>query len=448
MLSSPGVGHSTDCDVLVIGGGPAGSTISALLAEKGWRVIVLEKDHHPRFHVGESLLPMNLPIFARLGVLDEVAKIGLVKPGIELNSPEAPVRRHTFYFENALAQDYPYAFEVRRSEFDALLLANAAARGVAIHQGVKVKDVAFETDGSSVIRARSREDGEQVFCARYVVDASGRDAFLSTRLGLKERNHKHNSAAIFSHLKNAQRRQGRDEGNISLYWFEHGWFWMIPLADGAMSVGAVCLPDYLKTRRCGLDAFFWQTVQLCPGVAERLQKAELIQPVSGTGNYSYWSRRMWGDGYLLLGDAYAFIDPVFSSGIYLAMHNATLAVDAIDRCLREGRTATAALKRYESQVHKGMRVLSWFIYRFTTPAMHDLFMAPRNILRMEEAILSVLAGDVFRKNGLGMPILLFKALYYIVAAANLRRSWRAYRRRQRNLRQMRPANSQEVQSTP
>ena len=448
MQSSRDVGQSADCDVLVIGGGPAGSTISALLVEKGWRVIVLEKDHHPRFHVGESLLPMNLPIFARLGVLEEVAKIGLVKPGIELNSPGTPERPHTFYFENALDLDYSHAFEVRRSEFDALLLANAAAQGATIRQGVKVTDVAFEADGSSVIRARSREDGEQLLHARYVVDASGRDAFLSTRLGLKERNHKHNSAAIFSHLRNVERRQGRDEGNISLYWFEHGWFWMIPLADGAMSVGAVCLPDYLKTRRCGLDAFFWQTVQLCPGVAERLKNAELMQPVSGTGNYSYWSRRMWDNGYLLLGDAYAFIDPVFSSGIYLAMHNATLAVDAIDRCLREGRTATAALKRYESQVHRGMRVLSWFIYRFTTPAMHDLFMAPRNVLRMEQAVLSVLSGDVFRKNGLALPILLFKALYYVKAAANLRRSWGAYRRRRHNLKQTDPVNSQGVQSTP
>ncbi len=424
--------QSAVCDVLVIGGGPAGSTISTLLADRGWRVVLLEKDHHPRFHIGESLLPMNLPIFARLGVLEEVAKIGLIKPGIEMVSPQQRRGSHIFYFERTLNQDYPYAFEVRRSDFDALLLANSVDHGVAVHQGIKVTDVAFRPGGASLVRARGEDGSERSWQAGYVVDASGRSALLSTRLGLKERNAKHNSAAVFGHFKNALRRAGRDEGNIGLYWFEHGWFWMIPLADGAMSVGAVCWPDYLKTRRGGLDAFLWETIQLCPGVARRLEGAELLQPATATGNYSYWSKRMWGDGYLLLGDAYAFIDPVFSSGVYLAMHNATLAVDAVDSCLREGRTATAALRHFEKRVLRGMRTLSWFIYRFTTPALHDLFMAPRNILRMEQAVLSVLSGDVFRKNGLAGPILLFKGVYYIAAAASFARSWGAYRRRKRN----------------
>jgi len=441
MSSLEGVDQPARCDVLVIGGGPAGSTISALLVEKGWRVVLLEKDHHPRFHIGESLLPMNLPILARLGVLEEVAKIGLVKRGIELNSPMPPGRFHTYYFEKTLDQDYPYAFEVRRSEFDALLLANSAARGVVVHQGVKVMDVAFQKGGASVVCARAEDGSERKWQAGYVVDASGRNALLSTRLGLKKRNEKHNSAAIFGHFKNALRREGRDEGNIALYWFEHGWFWMIPLADGVMSVGAVCWPDYLKTRRSGLDEFFWETIRLCPGAARRLESAELVRPATATGNYSYSSRRMWGEGYLLVGDAYAFIDPVFSSGVFLAMHNATLAADAVDSCVREGHTATAALKYYEKRVLRGMRILSWFIYRFTAPAMHDLFMAPRNILRMEQAVLSVLSGDVFRKNGLALPIALFKALYYIVVAVNLGRSWGAYCRRKRNRTLVHPASA-------
>lgn len=427
-----GVEQPAKCDVLVIGGGPAGSTISTLLAEKGWRIVLLEKDHHPRFHIGESLLPMNLPILARLGVLDEVAKIGLVKPGIELNSLEQPGKSHTYYFENTLDQDYPYAFQVRRSEFDALLLTNSAKRGVAVHQGVKVIDVAFQKGGSAMVRARAEDGSERSWQAGFVVDASGRNALLSTRLGLKERNEKHNSAAIFGHFKNALRREGGDEGNIGLYWFEHGWFWMIPLADGVMSVGAVCWPDYLKTRSVGLNEFFWETIRLCPGVAQRLESAELVQPATATGNFSYWSRRMWGDGYLLLGDAYAFIDPVFSSGVYLAMHSATLAADVVDTCVSEGRTATTALKRYEKQVLRGMRTLSWFIYRFTTPAMQYLFMAPRNTFRTEQAVLSILSGDVFRRNDLALPIVFFKTIYYLASVINLGRSWVAYRRRRRN----------------
>ncbi len=425
--------NPAQCDVLVIGGGPAGSTLSTLLAEKDWNVVLLEKDHHPRFHIGESLLPMNLPILERLGVLDQVRKIGLVKPGIEMYADRRPGRSQTFYFDKTLNQEFPHAFQVRRSEFDELLLRHSAQRGVEVQEGIRVTDVAFPAGEPIQVRARDGSGAKKLWSTRYVVDASGRNAFLATRMGLKEKSKKHNSAAIYGHFSNAIQRNGRDRGNIGLYWFEHGWFWMIPLPDGVMSVGAVCWPDYLKTRRNGLDEFLWDTIRLCPGVAERLEGAELAQPASATGNYTYRARQMWGDGYLLVGDAYAFIDPVFSSGVYLAMNSATMAVEAVDACLREERTVAPLLKDYEKRVLKGMRTLSWFIYRFTTPAIQGLFMAPRNLFRMEQAVLSVLSGDVFRKNGLAIPIHLFKVVYYVSTAMNLSWSWSAFRRRKRNI---------------
>jgi flavin-dependent dehydrogenase len=423
-----------DCDVLVIGGGPAGSTISSLLAEKGWRVTLLEKDHHPRFHIGESLLPMNLPILERLGVLEQVREIGVLKPGVEMWSDRQSGRSQAYYFDRLTGHAHGHAFQVRRSEFDNLLLQNAAARGVDIHQGARVTEVAFRAKSTTQVRARDDTGANRVWSARYVVDASGRNAFLSTRLGLKIKNDKHNSTAIFGHFKGVVRGQGRDEGNIALYWFQHGWFWMIPLPDGVMSVGAVCWPDYLKTRGQSLDDFLWDTIRLSPDAHGRMANAELIGPAKATGNYAYQSKRMWGEGYLLIGDAFAFVDPVFSSGVYLAMTSADLGAEVVDACLREGRSAVRLLERFEGRVRGGLKTLSWFIYRFTTPAIHDLFMAPRPIFRIEQAVLATLAGDIFDRKWPAPPILLFKTLYYVAATLNWGRSWASYRRRKSNVR--------------
>ena len=247
--------NSRSCDVLVIGGGPAGSTISALLAEKGWQVSLLEKDHHPRCHSGESLLPMNLPILERLGVLEDVHKIGIVKHAAEfVSSKYNSGRLQSFRFKNALENPFPYAYEVRRSEFDHILLKNSACRGVDVHEGVRVQDVELQHDGLHSVRAVEDDGTPCNWQTRFVVDASGRDTLISRKFGWKKKSDKHNSAAVFGHFNNVVRRSGEDEGNISIYWFEHGWFWMIPLKDGVMSVGAVCWPDYLKTRKSSLDA--------------------------------------------------------------------------------------------------------------------------------------------------------------------------------------------------
>jgi flavin-dependent dehydrogenase len=431
-VPSDGGQLAESCDVLVIGGGPAGSTISSLLAEKGWKIILLEKDHHPRFHIGESLLPMNLPILERLGVLEQVRDIGILKPGVEMCSDHHPAASQTYYFEKALDLDFSYAFEVRRSEFDHLLLRNSAAKGVAVHEGIRVTTVQRLGDATSLVEAKDDTGRATSWQARYVVDASGRNAFLATRLGHKEKNPKHNSVAVFGHFEHVLRRPGRDEGNIGLYWFEHGWFWMIPLRDGIMSVGAVCWPDYLKTRNTTLEDFLMDSIRLCPGVAARMKEARLKGPAQATGNFSYRSKRMSGDGYLLIGDAYAFIDPVFSSGVYLAMNSAVMAADAVDAWLHDEKEGARQLATFEKRVERGLGALSWFIYRFTTPGIHALFMAPRNILRMEQAVLAVLAGDVFRRNRAALPVILFKGLYYLVTSFSWARSWAAFQRRKRN----------------
>jgi flavin-dependent dehydrogenase len=419
------------CDVVVIGGGPAGSTISALLASRGWKVVVLEKDRHPRFHIGESLLPQNNPLFERLGVLDEVRRIGLVKNGAEFCSMYHG-KEETFYFRRALDKSQPSGFEVHRADLDHLLLRNAVRRGVDVHEETRAEQVDFGRDEARV-RA-SGPAGAAEWRARFLVDASGRDTFLAGLFRIKQANPRHASVALYGHYENARRYAGEDEGNISIYWFDHGWFWFIPLQRGITSVGAVCWPYYLKTRKGSLEQFMDETVALCPTLGERLREARRIAPVTATGNYSYQATRCTGANYLMVGDSYAFVDPVFSSGVYLAMSNAFAGAEAVDVALRDPARAARALARYDRHVRHGIRVFSWFIYRITTPVMRDLMMAPKNVLGVVNGLISFLAGDIYRANGVRPRIRAFKAIYYVFSALSPRRTLAALRRRRENIR--------------
>jgi flavin-dependent dehydrogenase len=271
---APSATHSV-CDVLVIGGGPAGSTMAALLASQGRDVVLLEKAHHPRFHIGESLLPFNVPLFEKLGLREQVEAIGMPKWGVEFVSPH---HQHRSYVEFGEAWDksVPMAWQVRRSELDELLFRHAASRGARTVEGCQVQSVRFDDEGADVLA--TLDDGAQrPWRARYVVDASGRDTLLARQFNDKHKHPKHNSAAIFGHFTGAQRLQGeKREGSISIFWFQHGWFWFIPLADGTTSVGATCAPAYLKSRDKPLKDFFADTIAMAPPLAERLRDATLV----------------------------------------------------------------------------------------------------------------------------------------------------------------------------
>ncbi|UCH47338.1 MAG: tryptophan 7-halogenase [Betaproteobacteria bacterium] len=421
-----------DCDVFVIGGGPAGSTIATLLAKRGLDVVLAEKDTHPRFHIGESLLPMNLELFEQLGVLDQVREIGLRKPGVEFNSPvhDRPV---TLKFSEAWDKTYTYAYQVRRAEFDKILFDHCVRSGARAMQECRVSQVKFPVEGGvSVMTCEA--DGDKQWQARYLVDASGRDTFLGNRFAIKRRNPQHATAALYGHFEAARRLPGDAEGNISLFWFEHGWFWFIPLRDGTTSVGAVCTPEYLRTRRSDPSVFLLQTIALCPELNARLQHARLLANATATGNYSYVSSQMSGERYLMVGDAYAFVDPVFSSGVYLAMRSAFLGADVVEASLREPAAAAQAKRRFENSVRHGLRNFSWFIYRMTRPAMRTLFMKPRNHLRIKEALMSLLAGDLYRNTPIYASLFAFKVLYYITSVMQAGASFRAWRAHRRTLR--------------
>jgi flavin-dependent dehydrogenase len=411
------------CDVAVIGGGPAGSTAATLLAKRGYKVIALEKAHHPRFHIGESLLPMNLPVFERLGVLDKVRALGIFKPGADF---EADNERgyNTYAFARAIGNSPPHAYQVWRQDFDKMLYDHARESGADAREGHEVLSVEQIGARETRLEVRTAEGRSYGIQARYLIDASGRDAFLSAKKKLRRKNHEHQSAAIFGHFRGAELRAGEDAGNISIYRFDHGWMWMIPLPDGVMSIGAVCRPEYLKQRKGRTVEFLMDTLHLSPGLQKRIERAELISEVRVTGNYSYDSTRMGGPGWVLVGDAFAFLDPVFSSGVYLAMSGAEQAAAAVDTALREPKREKGLLRRLEKRQRAGMARFSFFIYRFNGPVMTQMFREPRNTWQLEQGVISMLAGDLFDTPKVLRRLNLFKLVYAVVGLRDWRR-WRS-----------------------
>jgi flavin-dependent dehydrogenase len=411
------------CDVAVIGGGPAGSTAAALLARRGYKVIALEKAHHPRFHIGESLLPMNLPVFERLGVLDKVRAMGVYKPGADF---EADNERgySTYSFSRAIGCSPPHAYQVWRQDLDKMLYEHSRECGADAREGHEVTAVDQRGPRESRLDVRTDEGRSYSIQSRFVVDASGRETFLAAKKRLRRKNEKHQSAAIFGHFRGGERRSGEDAGNISIYGFEHGWMWMIPLPGGVMSVGAVCRPDYLKQRKGRTLEFLFDTLKLSPGLWRRIESAELIgNEARVTGNYSYDCSHMGGPGWILVGDAFAFLDPVFSSGVYLAMTGAEQAVEMVDGALRDPSREAGLLRKLEKRLRTGIGRFSFFIYRFNGPVMRQMFRTPRNTWQLEQGVISMLAGDLFDTPKVLWRLQLFKLVYAIAGLKDFRR-WR------------------------
>jgi flavin-dependent dehydrogenase len=422
---------SEHVDVLVIGGGPAGATSAALLAEDGWQVALLEKVRHPRFHIGESLLPQTMPILERLGVSQAVSEIGVPKPGADFTCQVGGSR--AIRFADALNAGPATAYQVKRSEFDKLLLDNARRRGVAVQEETVARRLTSDGDRVVEVEAVHADGTPRVWRARQVIDASGRDGLVARRLGLRVPNRVHQTAAIFGHFRGAVFRDGEAAGNISIYWFEHGWLWMIPLAGDVMSIGAVCTTTYLRERREDPACFLWRTIALCPGVAERTREARLIGPAHAASNYAYGSRRMAGENYVLIGDAFAFVDPIFSSGVHFAMTGADLAAGAVAARLRGSPDAPRALTLMERRIRHGLALMSWLILRFNSPALRRVFLHPGDLLDIERTILAIVAGDVFGRTRLGARFQLFKLVYYASALMGPGRDWRYWRAHRRDV---------------
>ncbi|MGH8112265.1 MAG: NAD(P)/FAD-dependent oxidoreductase [Rhodanobacteraceae bacterium] len=423
-----------DCDVLVIGGGPGGSTISTLLARRGWRVTMLEKSGHPRFHIGESLLPANMPIFEEIGALEKLRAIGRLKLGVDF--PRDDGSYCTFRFDRALGDTPPWSFQVVRSQMDQVLFEHARANGVDAHEQARVEHVGFDAGGVTAhVDAHGAKSGLR---ARYLVDASGRDTMLGKQLHLVQPSATHRTAALFAHYADVAFNPDDPGGHIiSVNRFRHGWAWFIPLPDGTTSVGCVCKPGWLQTRQgASNEDFIARTLASVPGAERRMAHARLVSRVRFAGNYSYTCSRMAGTRWILVGDAWAFLDPVFSTGVFLAMYSARCAAEAVDGALRDPSSETTRQRRYSMHIQKGYARLAWFIHRFNSPVMKALFADPRNLMQVEQGVISMLAGDVFDSPRVLSKLRTFKALYAIGSITNLR-GWAAERidrRRQSHIR--------------
>ena len=402
------------CDVAVIGGGPGGSTTATFLARAGLRVLLFEREAFPRFHVGESLLPATLPLFDRLGVHEEIARHGFqVKHGATFTDQEMGLE-HTFYFLRG--KPWPaHAYQVPRAEFDALLLRHAAKQGADVRQPATVSAVAFDADGATV--AGVAEDGSFNLRTKFLVDATGREGFLASRVGRRDRVPNLGKVALFAHFRGAARAPGMDEGNIQIHVFNEGWFWWIPFAGDLTSIGCVLHARTVRGREGRLDELFAEMIGRCSRVAKGLVRAERITPVRTAANFAYVNSPAIGDRFVAVGDAIAFVDPIFSGGVHIAMSSGELAARAIIEAFHDDEFKAYRFLDYERAVWRGVAPFFKFIHKYYEPAFLELFLKPQNRFGVPDAVLTVLSGGAFHRMRLRTRLSL--TLLFAIARINV-----------------------------
>jgi geranylgeranyl reductase family protein len=396
-------------DVIVIGGGPAGSSVATRLAQRGRRVLLLEKEQFPRFHIGESLLPCSMPLIEQLGAMPRLKAAGfLPKYAAEFVTADGSIRRR-YAFRDGIIPGAPSAYEVDRSEFDQLLLDNAVERGVEVHQGEQVIRFDLEHAAGVQVVARSSEGAEVSYQAQLLIDASGQASLLAGRLGLREMDQELKNFAVFSHYEGAARYTGEEEGDISVVLVPGGWWWVIPLRNNRTSVGLVGPSRNLSGQKPD-QAYFQARIAETPFLRERLAGASRVAPVRSVSDYSYVSRKLAGDRFLLVGDAAAFIDPVFSTGVYLGMLGAFRAAEAVEAALAKQKFERAQFLGYERGAHKHVATYRRFVKGFYTPEFVDVLMSPSDWLSLRAAITSLLAGFGVDRFEVNWRVLVFRAL--------------------------------------
>ena len=383
-----------DTDVLVVGGGPGGSATATFLARGGLRVTVVEREVFPRFKVGESLVPNCMPILERLGVLDKIKAHGFLdKFGVTFHDQELE-REATFTFREGRPWPH-FTFDVHRAEFDQVLLDHAVTEGARLLQPATVEKVAFDAEGVTV--RLSDRDGERSLRARFLVDATGRDAFLASRQGRREPMPGLGKVAIFAYFQGAKRWPGREEGNVRIYIYPEGWFWYIPLARDEISVGCVLHARTVRERDGSPEDLFRAMVERCDRVRENLEGARQVTPMYTAANFSYAVEPIIGDRFLCVGDAVAFVDPIFSAGVFLAMASGEMAADEILGAFRDRRFEARRFAGYARRLKRGMRPFTRFITQFYDRQFLEIFMNPRDTLGLVDTVTFVLAGGAFRR---------------------------------------------------
>jgi flavin-dependent dehydrogenase len=357
----------TDYDVITIGGGPGGSAASTLLARQGYKVLLLERSRTPRFKIGESLMPATYWTLERMGVLPRLQESHFPKKySVQFYNKKGKASV-PFYFTETDPSQSSQTWQVLRSEFDALLLDNAREKGVEIQRGAIVKEVLFEGERAVGVRAELPEGGEKEIRCRVVVDASGQSAIIAKKLGLRQHDPELKKAAYFTHFQGALRDPGIDEGATLVIRTEEAksWFWYIPLPDDRVSVGVVGGLDYLVNGRpADPQQVFEEEVERCPALQPRLANATQVFPVQATRDFSYRSTKIAGDGWVLVGDAFGFLDPIYSSGVLLALKSGELAADSVHAALAAGDPSAERLGAHGPRFVAGMEAMRKLVYAF------------------------------------------------------------------------------------
>ncbi len=393
----------TEVDAVVIGGGPGGSVFAARLAALGRKVVLLERVHHPRFHLGESLLPASLGVLETIGVRAEIEDTFMIKRGARFvrgtGGPEARTSRYAF--AEAFSARWDHAFQVPRDQFDQLLLRRAGACGADVREGWEVTSVAFERGRALGVEARSDDGTRHAVAARVVIDASGRDAIIARGSRSVERIAHLDRTALFSQVRGGWRDEGDREGDIQIVVFgegeERGWFWLIPFRDGRTSVGAVVSSAWIRARQRvgGAEALFSAAVDEAPTVGWMLQGAERIMAPGATADFSFSVAPTCGDGWVVVGDAGGFIDPLFSTGAHLAMHGALTAADAVHALLDGDGVTAAHLASWAADVHAGTDLFTGVVQAFYSGDLIAYIFADPQHPFLRRSITSLLSGDVF-----------------------------------------------------
>ena len=380
-------------DVAIVGGGPAGSTAATLLARAGRRVVVLEREKFPRFHIGESLLPFSTQTFDRLGVREKLDRTFLPKYGGEIVAA-CGTRGVKFYFKDGFRSRRDRAYQVTRSEFDKLLLDHSRENGAEVREETEVKKIAFKPDRVTIDIETSTGVSETLE-ARYLLDCSGRQTVLGNFYNLKRTYDHLQKFSVFAHYENVDRAEGIDGTLIRMVRGLDRWFWMIPLTQTRMSIGVVMDSATFRAMKLSPEATLEKCIAEQPMVFERMKRAERVSPVYSAGDYSYRNAKFSGDRWLLAGDAAAFIDPVFSSGVFLAIMSAEKAADTLDEVLRSEWRRRRLFKNYSRCINRIMDVYltivnSW--YRRGKEFI-EVFLNPTDTMQIAAAVNAVLAGN-------------------------------------------------------
>ena len=384
-----------ESDVVVIGGGPAGSTTATLIAQKGYKVLLFEREKFPRYHIGESLIPETYWVLQRLNMLDKMRKSHFVhKHSVQFVSANGKSSA-PFYFSENKPHECSQTWQVERSEFDLMLLNNAREHGVDAHEGVRVLDVLFDGERATGIRIQRPDGTTAQVNAKVVVDASGQSGMLMNRLKLRIWDPVLNKGAIWTYWEGAYRDTGRDEGATVVLQTEskNGWFWNIPLHNNRVSIGIVAPFDYLFKGRGTHEEVYHEEIEACPAVKQRISGATRVSGYHATRDYSYRSTKVAGDGYVMVGDAFGFLDPLYSSGVLLALKSGEMAADVVVEGLEKNDLTEAQLGKWGPALNAGIDRMRRLVCEYYDGFSFGRFI--KTFPEMQGTVTDLLIGDLF-----------------------------------------------------